>query len=131
MLAVDEGILQVARYKNPDPLGYFFQKRMLEVDTTQILDLILPDFKRFMALAAPAAMPTAASRGTESVQHESASRRSRTGRASSTSAPTGRELTYTVPDYFNGTLRIVAVAASARRVGVAEVGDRGARATSS
>ena len=53
MLAVDEGILQVARYKNPDPLGYFFQKRMLEVETRQILDLILPDFKRFLALAAP------------------------------------------------------------------------------
>ena len=53
VLAVDEGILQVARYRNPDPLGYFFQKRMLEVETTQILDLILPDFKRFLALAAP------------------------------------------------------------------------------
>ncbi len=53
VLAVDEGILQVARYKNPDPLGYFFQKRMLEVQTSQILDLILPDFKRFLALAAP------------------------------------------------------------------------------
>ena len=50
VLAVDEGILQVARYKSPDPLGYFFQKRMLEVETRQILDLILPDFKRFVAL---------------------------------------------------------------------------------
>ena len=63
VLAVDEGILQVARYRNPDPLGYFFQKRMLEVRTSQILDLILPDFKRFLALAAPAAMPMEASRG--------------------------------------------------------------------
>ena len=53
VLAVDEGILQVARYKNPDPLGYFFQKRMLEVQTSQILDLILPEFKRLLALAAP------------------------------------------------------------------------------
>ena len=53
VLAVDEGILQVARYRNPDPLGFFFQKRMLEVETRQILDLILPEFKRFLALAAP------------------------------------------------------------------------------
>jgi hypothetical protein len=53
VFAVDEGILQVARYKNPDPLGYFFQKRMLQVETTQILDLILPEFRRFLALAAP------------------------------------------------------------------------------
>ena len=53
VLAVDEGILQVARYKNPNPLGYFFQKRMLEVETRQILDLLLAEYKRFMALAAP------------------------------------------------------------------------------
>src|SRR5262249_50851241 len=53
LLAVDEGVLQVARYKNPDPLAFFFQKRMLEVQTTQILDLILPEFKKFLALAAP------------------------------------------------------------------------------
>ena len=27
VFAVDEGILQVAKYKTPDPLAYFFQKR--------------------------------------------------------------------------------------------------------
>src|SRR5262249_46850430 len=43
VLAVDEGILQVARYRNPEPLSFFFQKRMLEVSTDQILDLILPE----------------------------------------------------------------------------------------
>jgi len=32
----------------------------------------------------------------------------------------GRDLRYTVPDYFNGRLRIVAIAASAHRMGVAE-----------
>src|SRR5262249_19154246 len=50
VFAIDEGILQVARYKNPDPLSYFFQKRRLEVQTSQILDLLLPEFRRFMAL---------------------------------------------------------------------------------
>ena len=50
VFAIDEGILQVARYKNPDPLAYFFQKRMLQVETTQILDLMLPEFQRFLAL---------------------------------------------------------------------------------
>jgi uncharacterized protein YfaS (alpha-2-macroglobulin family) len=34
--------------------------------------------------------------------------------------PGGRELHYTVPDYFNGKLRIVAIAVSPKRVGVAE-----------
>ena len=32
----------------------------------------------------------------------------------------GRDLRYTVPDYFNGRLRVVAIAASARRMGVSE-----------
>ncbi len=45
VFAVDEGILQVARYKLGDPLKFFFRKRMLEVQSSQILDLILPDFK--------------------------------------------------------------------------------------
>src|SRR4026207_455784 len=58
--AVAEGILQVARYRNPTPLAHFFQKRRLEVDTRQILDLILPDFKRFLApVAAGRARATA------------------------------------------------------------------------
>jgi hypothetical protein len=46
LFAVDEGILQVAHYKLGDPLKFFFRKRMLEVQTSQILDLILPDFKK-------------------------------------------------------------------------------------
>ncbi len=53
LFAVDEGILQVARYKLGDPLKFFFRKRMLEVSTSQILDLILPDFEKLMAMAAP------------------------------------------------------------------------------
>lgn len=41
---VDEGILQVANYKTPDPLGYFFQRKALQVTTYQLLDLIMPEF---------------------------------------------------------------------------------------
>ena len=39
--------------------------------------------------------------------------------------PGGRELRYTVPDYFNGRLRIVAIGASPRKMGVAEVATEG------
>ncbi len=42
--AVDEGILQVARYATPDPLQFFFQKRALDVLTYQIVDQILPKY---------------------------------------------------------------------------------------
>ena len=48
VIAVDEGILQVAGYRTADPLGFFFQKRALNVKTAQILDLILPEFKKLI-----------------------------------------------------------------------------------
>jgi uncharacterized protein YfaS (alpha-2-macroglobulin family) len=60
--AVDEGILQVARWKTPDPLSHFFRKRALTVTTEQILDLLLPEYEIVRALAAPAATRTARSR---------------------------------------------------------------------
>ncbi|HLQ76593.1 MAG TPA: alpha-2-macroglobulin [Terriglobia bacterium] len=121
VLAVDEGILQVARYKNPDPLGYFFQKKMLEVNSTQILDLILPDFKRFLALAAPGGD---ADGGFS--RHLNPFAKKRKPPVAYWSGlidvgPGGRDVQYTVPDYFNGKLRIVAIAVNARRVGVSEV----------
>jgi uncharacterized protein YfaS (alpha-2-macroglobulin family) len=121
VLAVDEGILQVARYQNPDPLKFFFQKRRLEVETRQILDLLLPEFKRFIALAAPGGDAEGGL-----ARHLNPFKATRKAPVAYWSGvidvgPEGRDLRYTVPDYFNGRLRIVAVAASARRVGVSEV----------
>jgi uncharacterized protein YfaS (alpha-2-macroglobulin family) len=120
VFAVDEGILQVARYKNPDPLAYFFQKRMLQVETTQILDLILPEFRRFLALAAPGGDADGGF-----ARHLNPFNRKHkppvawwSGIIDAGSG--GRDLRYTVPDYFNGRLRIVAIAVNSRRVGVTE-----------
>ncbi|HXS96471.1 MAG TPA: alpha-2-macroglobulin [Candidatus Limnocylindrales bacterium] len=122
VLAVDEGILQVARYKNPDPLGFFFQKRMLEVQTSQILDLILPEFQRFLALAAPGGDAAGGF-----ARHLNPFARKHKAPVAYWSGivdvgPQGHRFHYTVPDYFNGKLRIVAIAVSPRRVGTAEAG---------
>jgi len=120
LLAVDEGILQVARYKNPDPLGFFFQKRMLEVGTTQILDLILPEFQRFLALAAPGGD---ADGGFSRHLNPFAKKRKPPVAYWSgiVDVPaSGRIFKYTVPDYFNGKLRVVAIAVTPRRIGTAE-----------
>ncbi len=105
MFAVDEGILQVARYKLGDPLDYFFRKRMLEVHTSQILDLILPEFSKLAGMAAPGGDaddllarhlnpfkkkhqdPVAFWSGIVDVKGE-------------------KEFTYNVPDDFNGKLRV-------------------------
>jgi uncharacterized protein YfaS (alpha-2-macroglobulin family) len=118
LFAVDEGILQVANYKAPDPLGHFFQKRALEVSTTQILDLILPEFKHLGLGAAPGGDAEGAlgkhlnpfrRKGEKPVAYWS-------GILDADAA--AREVEYTVPDYFNGTLRVLAVAVADDRVGV-------------
>jgi len=120
VFAVDEGILQVARYRNPDPLAFFFQKRMLQVETTQILDLILPEFRSFLALAAPGGDAD----GGFSRHLNPFNRKHKPPVAWWSGivdvGPAGRDFRYTVPDYFNGRLRIVAVAVNARRAGVAQ-----------
>ena len=122
VFAVDEGILQVARYQNPDPLAYFFQKRMLQVETTQILDLILPEFRRFLALAAPGGDADGGF-----ARHLNPFNRKHKPPVAWWSGiidagPAGRDFRYTVPDYFNGRLRIVAIAVNSRRAGVTRGG---------
>jgi uncharacterized protein YfaS (alpha-2-macroglobulin family) len=119
VFAVDEGILQVAHYKLGDPLKFFFRKRMLEVHTSQILDLILPDFKKLMSIAAPGGdggdaigrqlnpfkrkrdKPVAYWSGIVDVNGE-------------------KDLQYTVPDYFHGKLHVMAVAVSPDLIGTYE-----------
>jgi uncharacterized protein YfaS (alpha-2-macroglobulin family) len=120
VFAVDEGILQVARYKSADPLAYFFQRRALQVKTSQILDLILPEFKRLMAAAAPGGDAEGAIG-----RHLNPFKRKHDKPVAYwsgivDSGPQERELEYTVPDYFNGTLRVMAVAVSDDAIGVFE-----------
>ncbi|MEP7181937.1 MAG: alpha-2-macroglobulin [Betaproteobacteria bacterium] len=119
VFAVDEGILQVARYKNADPLGHFFEKRALDVRTAQILDLILPEFRKLMATAAPGGDAEGALG-----RHLNPFKRKRDPPAVWWSGIVDikgdREFSYTVPDTFNGTLRVMAVAVNDTTMGVAQ-----------
>ena len=118
IFAVDEGILQVARYRTPDPLGHFFQKRALEVQTKQILSLILPEFSHLLAAAAPGGD------GEDEIgAHLNPFKRKRQGPVVYWSGvvdvpATGRTFSYTVPEGFNGRLRLMAVAVTPGRIGV-------------
>ncbi|AMN48247.1 hypothetical protein ACG33_14300 [Steroidobacter denitrificans] len=118
LFAVDEGILQAAGYRAPDPLGHFFQKRALSVSTTQILDLILPEF-RLMGLSSA---PGGDADGTPGKYLNPFRRKGEkpvvywSGIVDADTTP--RELTYRIPDYFNGSLRVLAVAVSQERIGV-------------
>jgi uncharacterized protein YfaS (alpha-2-macroglobulin family) len=118
VFAVDEGILQVAHYKLGDPLQYFFRKRMLEVSTTQILDLIIPDFTKLTALA-----PGGDAEGAIGRQLNPFRRKQDKPVAywsGIVDVDGSRDLTWKVPDYFNGKLRVMAVAVSPERIGTFE-----------
>lgn len=45
IFAVNTGILQVAKYQIPNPIAHFFKKSALQVETFQILSLLLPEYK--------------------------------------------------------------------------------------
>jgi uncharacterized protein YfaS (alpha-2-macroglobulin family) len=119
LFAVDEGILQVARYKTPDPLAHFFQKRSLDVATRQILDLILPEFRAAM-LSAPGGDQRSPLGANLNPFKRKTDRPVAWWSGIIDSGGEPRTLEWTVPDYFNGSLRIMAVAVNDTSIGVAE-----------
>jgi len=116
--AIDEGILQVARYEQPDPLGFFLRKMALQVSTFQIADLILPDFDAYQTSAAPGGGEAAGLAG----KNLNPFRRKTEAPVAFwsgivESGPEQRSVSFDVPDYFSGQLRIMAVAVSDGAVG--------------
>lgn len=119
--AVDEGILQVARYKMPQPLAFFLRKMALQVSTFQMVDLILPEFDFKRLSSAPGGGDAAGLIGKNLNPF---------GRK--TDAPVAfwsgivdastnlQSVSFAVPDYFNGQLTIMAVAVSDAALGRAE-----------
>jgi uncharacterized protein YfaS (alpha-2-macroglobulin family) len=113
VFAVDEGILQVAQYQTPDPLNTFLQKRALEVTTQQILDLILPEFAKLTQRRASEAGGAASLLG----RNLNPFKRQQDAAVAYWSGvidvgPDDQALSYDVPDYFAGELRVMAVAVS-------------------
>src|SRR6266568_3638395 len=118
IFAVDQGILQVTDYKTPNPLGYFFRKCALGVETTQIVDLIIPEFSLLRSLSA------FGGDGGE-VQKLNPFKRVTekpvvfwSGIIDADS--TARDVVYDVPDFFDGTLKIMAVGVSNETAGSAD-----------
>lgn len=110
---VNEGILQVAGYKLPDPLTYFFQRRALQVKTFQLLDLLLPEYSVLQSLSAPGGD----SYGAMLAENLNPFKR-KTDKpvvfwsGVVNAGPEARHYDYEVPDYFNGTIKVMAVAAN-------------------
>ena len=118
IFAVDQGILQVTDYKTPDPLTYLFRKCALGVETAQIVDLIIPEFSLLRSLSAF---------GGDGGEFQKLNPFKRV-----TEKPvvfwsgiidadtTAREVVYDVPDFFDGTLKIMAVGVSNETAGSAD-----------
>ena len=121
LFAVDEGILQVAGYTTPDPLSYFLQKRALEVGTSQILDLLLPEYSLMRRIS-----QAGGDEGADALaKNLNPFKRKRDAPVVYWSglvdaSAQARTVRYRVPDYFNGTLRVMAVAVAPEAIGVAE-----------
>lgn len=122
LYAVDEGIHQITRYELPRPLDYFTRKQALEVRTLQWLDLLLPEYQ--FLKAAPAFGGDGDGEGPLSLQVNPFKRRQEAPvvfwSGIVEAGPERREVVWQVPDYFNGNLRVMAVAAHAGGIGVAE-----------
>lgn len=121
IFAVDEGILQVAGYSTPDPIAFFFKKRALEVSTSQIMDLLLPEFSVVQSLAAmggggPGEMLSRNLNPFQRKQREPVAYWS----GILDCGPETRTTTFQLPDYFNGSMRIMAVAVSEDALGAEE-----------
>lgn len=120
LFAVDEGILQVARYKLGDPLDTFFKKRALEVKTAEILSLILPEYSKLNAFIA-----AAGGDGAELMDlHLNPFKRKRDKPVAYWShivtVDGKKTFDYELPDYFNGNIRIMAVSVSDSTMGIAQ-----------
>ncbi|MCQ2410092.1 MAG: MG2 domain-containing protein, partial [Elusimicrobiaceae bacterium] len=119
LYGVNEGILQVARYKLPNPLSYFFPKQRLGVRTYQMWDLVMADPRilkevygiggdqDFDASLAALGLNPFARKSEKPVAFWSGILEA---------SPTPKTYSYQVPDYFNGKIRVMAVAVSNQTV---------------
>ena len=127
LFAIDEGIIQVARHKTPNPLTYFFQKSALQVETFQILSLLLPEYKILREFAktgggdydagtsdelAAALVNPFARRAAKPVAFYSGIK--------NITANVPEQITFDIPDNFNGALKIFAIVANDVAIGASE-----------
>ncbi len=124
--AVDEGILQYAHYQTPDPLGYFVNRRGLHVATSQILDLLMPEYSIMQSLS------QTGGDGEDEARKSAPDGKNLNPFKRKTLPPvvfwsgiidsdtTLREIRYPIPDHFNGKLRVMAVSVSDKTIGAAE-----------
>lgn len=125
IFAVDEGILQVAGYKTPQPLDHFLRKRALEVRTQQMVDLILPEFSLLSERAAAGGgMAEEAMARALGSNLNPFSRKAQEAVAFWSgiveAGPEARTVSFDIPESFGGQLRVMAVAVADEAMGATQ-----------
>lgn len=125
VFAVNTGILQVAKYVIPNPLAHFFPKSALQVETYQILSLLLPEYKILHELAKTGGGDFADTDGEIGVALTNPFARKTNKPIAFYSeiidarANEPETVTFDIPEYFNGSIRVFAIAANDTAVGSA------------
>ena len=120
IFAVDKGILQVTDFHLPDPLAHFFRQAALMVTTSQIVDQLLPEFSLLRSMSATGGSNEDKKKLTLNPFRRVTDKPVVFWSGVVQADTTEREVVYEVPDYFNGTLTVMAVACSPNAVGSAE-----------
>lgn len=122
LFAVNTGILQVANYSIPNPLKHFFQKAALQVETYQILSLLLPEYNVLREVAKIGGSDYSDEGGIDTPLTNPFGRKTLPPVAFysgiiNTTANTAKTINFDIPEYFNGGVSVYAVAAAPGRVG--------------
>ncbi len=119
LFAVDEGILQLTSFATPDPLRYLLEDRALEVETRQMFDLLMPEHGRYHIPAYGGDMENAGGRFHNPFKRKGEPPLCWWSGIVDT-GPESRNFSIPVPGYYNGSVRIMAVAVSPDMAGNAD-----------
>ena len=123
IFAVNTGILQVAKYVVPTPLAHFFPKSALQVETYQILSFLLPEYKILREFAKTGGGDFSDidnGIGTALVNPFARKMNKPVAFYSGIIDATANEsktITFDIPEYFNGSVQVFAVASNDTAVG--------------
>lgn len=118
---VNQGILQLAKYKTPNPLSEFMKKKALRVSTYQIMDLIMPEMNLVLNYSAAGGDEEMSAEDLKNQFNPFARKQNEVvafwSGVIDADENTG-EYTYKVPEIFNGQIKVMAVAVSETSFGV-------------
>ena len=125
VFAINTGILQVAKYQIPNPLAHFFQKSALQVDTFQILSLLLPEYNILREYAKTGGGDYDTGILDAAIIQNPFARATLPPVAFwsgiiDTRANVPGTVDFEIPEYFNGEITIFAVAANTSAVGASD-----------